>query len=124
MEIIGMYGTTAATANNIANIPVPRRGKIRGLQYSVYADLDADGEAAAWELSLLPVFQSTTNNTRNLIATFRVGATDVAGAGLVENSINGFVPLNIDVDPLQILYMNAVLAGTGASEARFLLHFD
>ena len=122
MDMIGFYATTAATANAIAQIQIPRAGRLRGIDWNLNADLDADGEACIYELSFLPVYQSDTNNTRNLICNIGISLTGAVGPAA--GAVGRFVPLDIAVSPLQILYFNAVLTGTASAAVRGVIHFQ
>lgn len=123
MELIGMYAAFTATANNQASLQIPRRGILRGIQWTIIADLDADLEEGVVELSKVPVFQSTTNNTRNLILAV---ATHMAltTSGAMNTVRDGFCPMNLALSPIEILYVNGVLTGTQDVRVLFLLHFD
>lgn len=123
MEMIGVYAALTGTANNAAQVQVPRKGRLRGISWSIWADLDADLETAAIELSLLPVFQSTTNNTRNLLWSATL-ACNLTTSGSQISSQNGFTPMNVALDPIQILYVNGVLSGTTSASVALLLHFE
>lgn len=123
MEMIGIYGAAAATANSVAQIQIPRLGRIRGLSWTMWADLDADLEFFVAELSFLPVLQSLTNNTRNLIWSGSLAA-GFTTSGMTINSINGFTPMDLRVTPLQIVYLNFSMTGTASASFTGLLHFD
>lgn len=123
MDLIGMYGTSAATANNVASVQVPRRGTLRGISWSIWADLDADLEQVLWELSLVPVIQALTNNTRNAIWTGALSC-NFTTSGSQLSSANGFVPHLLALDPLQILYLNVSMTGTASASVNLILHFQ
>lgn len=123
MDMIGFYAAFTGTANNQANIPVPRRCRLRGISFFLTADLDADLESFFAELSLLPVFQTTTNNTRNCL--FSVGLqANLTTSGAIVSAVSGFQPMDIQLDPLQILYLNGVMNGTTAGSFGGQLHIQ
>lgn len=108
-----LYNTFTGTANAGAQIQIIQKGRIIGVQWCVTADLDADGEYFAVELSLVPIYQSDTNDSKGIISNIRQLAA-VGAAGTAVSGTNLFVPVDVPVGAGQLLYLNGGLSGTQA----------
>lgn len=120
MYLRQLYASLTTTANAAAQIQLVRSGRIRGIQWSVFADFDADGELFTVEASLVPIFQSNDNDSQGTLSAIRSRTSNtVATVG-----INRFFPLDIQIQANQLVYINCVLTGTGAVQAQAILHMQ
>lgn len=78
MQLLQLYATGATTADSVAQLIVPKSGKLVALNFAGNVeDAAGDGEVV-WEVSLSSTQQMGTNDAQNVIATIdgRVNATD------------------------------------------------
>jgi len=65
-EIIGMFADiSGGTQDGAATIDIPFDGMITGVDWDVEADMDADTERVACELSFIATQQIGVNDVRN-----------------------------------------------------------
>jgi len=125
LEIIGMYGAIAGgTENAIAQIDVPQDGVLRGLDWDVAGQMDADAETLDVELSFIATNQLITNDSRGRIssvsAAMSLTTSGIALLGL-QKWIGGF---ELMLSGGERLYLHASSSAGVAGSARMNLHFD
>jgi len=103
----------SAASNAACNVQVVAAGRIRCVQFSVSADLDADSEAYIVELATVPTIQARTHNSQGSIAT--VSETNyLLTSGAAISGQNVSYPCDIPVEAGQLTYPNGALTGTSA----------
>lgn len=122
---ITLVGTgTGGTENNIANIDVPLDGNLIGIDWSVYADLDADGESARYEVSFASSNGIGSNDLRASISQVAMWAS-MTTSGQAQHSVNKFVALpDIPVAGGERIYLHAIASAGVAAGVACVLHFD
>ncbi len=120
-RVYKIAGAAVATANAIASIQVTKGGRIRMVQWGVQADLDADGELFAIELSTAPYDQTQVNDTLGPVCGLQAQAAGAA-AGLC--AFNLAVPMAFAVGTGERLYVNAFLFGTADVRFNCYIHFE
>lgn len=113
-----LYKSFTGTANAGAQVQAIRSGRIVGVQWAIGADLDSDLETFVIELSLVPIYQSATNDAKGVISAMYGMATGTP-AGVT--SFNAFFPVDVPVQAGQLIYLNGTLATTTDVRALCLL---
>jgi len=113
--------TFAATANPGAFITVGPKGRIKGIQLSVWGDLEADGEFYVGDISMVPFGQTGTNDAQGVLAHFRE-RFNLLTSGAAVSGINAFFPMDIPVNSGQQIYVNCTLSGTDEVRVACLIH--
>lgn len=108
-----------ATANAAAYVEFTRAAKIRMIQISIQADLDAEGEYYNVDLSTVPYYQGSTNDSQGILATMN---DYLGGAVGPSQGVNIVIPCDIQVENGQRIYLNGVLSGTQIVNVRAVLH--
>jgi len=118
-----MFVALTATANNAANIQIVRRGRIRAIAYTINGHIDADSEEFSIELSTVPTFQSRTNDAQGVLwnAAFQNATIGTEGTSPY---CSGQILCDYPIEAGQLLYINAVLAGTNDVEVGIILHIQ
>jgi len=126
LEIIGMYGTiSGGTQDAIAQIDIPQDGVLRGFDWDMNFNLDADNEDVQSELSFIAVNQLTTNDVRGRLTS--IGAhlavlTAVGGhIGQIQKWIGG---VELMVSGGERMYLHVVSDVGVVGIVRLNLHFD
>nr|CRY96533.1 hypothetical protein [uncultured prokaryote] len=123
MKYLNLYATAAASLNNAANIELFGK-RIRGFQISIVSDLNADGEAANWEISTVPYAQIETNDAVGPLAVLRQFLTESAATGSNRGDLNVFIPIDYVWTSGSRLYLNAVLTGTTSSSCNVIVAYE
>jgi len=126
LEIIGMWGAiTGGTENAIAQIDIPQDGVLRGIDWDAFANLDADSESMALELSFIATNQIASNDVRGRISSIsvQIAVLDATGPQAVslQKWIGGF-ELMLSGGERIYLHSESVAGVTGAGRCN--LHFD
>lgn len=111
MRTIQLYGSAGAGASDVAHVTIPSAGKIRGIQYSLTVDQEADADVAIVELSKIPTSQIAVNGSQEPFFSVRT-FNNLVTSGMTQSSISGFVPLNVDVRQGEIIYLHAQLTAS------------
>lgn len=112
MSIYKLYGT--GTSDNLASLDIVVDGQISAIQWSVFGDLDADGETYSAELSFSSSSGFTTNDTKSGISTvkqFAAAAGTPASLHMTGTHLFLGPNLGIPVKQGERLYLH----GTGTS---------
>lgn len=120
MQIYQLFKAFTATADAGAQLQIIKAGTIVGIQWSVLADLDADGEDFTVEASLVPIYQSNTNDAKGVLSSVRAQAS-IGAAGAIVCAINKFFPMQVPVGAGQLLYLNAILGTTADVQAQAII---
>jgi len=123
MRTMKLYGTGAATANNVANVIIPTAGTIRGVQVALSFDSITDNAEATLEVSRASATEIAVNGSQQCICTadFR---NNLLTSGMTGNSVNQFFPVNVPVIQGQIIYLHAVIVGTVTYFATVLIQYE
>lgn len=114
MRVLKLYSAATSTTNAAANIQFPRRGRIVGVKWSLYANVTTTAGSAIYELSFGNSGQQTTNDTVGPIDHAVVGML-VGAAGAARNDLNQFTPMNVPVNAGDRIYLNVLITGTVSS---------
>lgn len=126
LEIIGMYGPiTGGTENAIAQIDIPMDGVIRGIDWDLHANLDADNENVAIEFSFIATAQLTQNDVRGRISSISsiIAVLDATGPQAIglQKWIGG---MELVVSGGERVYIHAGSTAGVTGAVRLNLHFD
>jgi len=126
LEIIGMYGAvTGSTQNGMAQIDVPQDGVLRGLDWDVSSNMDADDEILAVELSFIATQQLTTNDVRGRISSIGIRlAVLSATSGHVALVQKWVGPFELMLAGGERLWLNSNSTVGVVADVRLMLHFD
>lgn len=122
MPCVKLYGTGAATANAVANVQIPSSSRIIGVQCSVLFDCVTDNGAVQLEVSRASAREIATNGAQQAICEIAL-QSNFATSGLAQPTCCQFFPVNVPVTQGQLLYLHAVIAGTVAYSATFILWY-
>ncbi len=126
LEIIGMYGAIAGgTEDAIAQIDVPQDGVMRGIDWDILANVDADSESLVCEFSFIGTNQVSTNDVRGRISS-------IGGQLAVLSATSGhFVSMQKWIGPFELmlsggerLYLHSVAVAGVQGACRLNIHFD
>jgi hypothetical protein len=123
MRTLKLYGAGSATANAVASVQIPSRGRIRGIQYNLIVDSVTDNASIAAECSLASAREIGTNGAQQCVA--EIGwAGNFATSGLAQVGNNGFLPASVEVVQGQLVYLHASVTGTLAYTCTFVIHYE
>lgn len=108
MRTYKIYGTGAATANNVANILVGKSGRIKSIRWSARVDAVADNSVAVLELSMSPQAQSGTNDTTSEIAEVSIFG-NLATSGFVHSSLKAQELVDIPIAQGERVYLHVAI---------------
>lgn len=111
MNTLKLYGTGSATANAVAQVIIPSKGRIRGIQFSVLLDSITDNSSVQCEVSRSSAREIAVNGAQQSIAEIAASQNFVT-SGLATSGLNIFCPCDIPVIQGQIIYLHAAVAGT------------
>lgn len=111
MYSVKLYGTGAATANAVANVIIPSRGKLRGIAVALWADSNTDNAQVNCEVSKASAREIAVNGAQQCVVEVGIGGNFVT-SGLAQFGVNQFYPLDVDVVQGQIIYLHALVTGT------------
>ena len=123
MNVIKLYGTGAATANAVASVVIPSKGRIRGVQFNVVLDSITDSSRATIEISRASASEIGVVGSQQCIAECGIMSNFVT-SGLSTSGANWFAPCDVPVIQGQIIYLHAFVAGTATYIATAILHYD
>ena len=122
MNIIKLYGTASSTTNNVANVLIPTRGRIRQVQLAFYADGITDNGIGVIEVSKASAREVGTNGAQQCIVEAALEANFVT-SGLSLYGINLVVPVDVAVSQGQLIYLHIYISGTLGITGSALLHY-
>jgi hypothetical protein len=100
-----------ATANGIATLTVPTRGKVVAIEWSVSVNSITDNSEVVLELSKASATEINVNGAQQSISEFRTFVNFVT-SGLALAPLGAWHPLDVPVEQGQLLYLHTVIAGT------------
>lgn len=122
LSLISMFAAgTGGTEDGAASIDIPEDGTIVGVKWAVSADLDADQEEVAAELSFIQSGQLTTNDSRGIIDLVRIRMA-LTTSGVSTVSINQFTPMDLSVAGGERLYLNLLATASTVSSVNAMIH--
>ena len=106
-----IYASVAADTNNAANIIVPRRSTLVGVQWSLKVDAITDNAEMVAELGLASANEIAVNDAQLCIS--EVSQTfNFVTSGMFGGGVNLFVPTAIDFAQGQKIYYHVFITGT------------
>jgi hypothetical protein len=120
MRSIKLYGTGSGVANAVAQVTIPSRATLVGIQAAIGLDQVADNSNVALEISKASATEVAVNGAQQCIAVFR-SFGNLATNGTPGIQINGFFPVNVELDQGQILYLHSAVCTTTTYYAEFVL---
>lgn len=106
-----IYATGNSTASNVANITIPSRGRIVGVQWDMSIDTVADSTIFAAEISQASASEIAVNAAQQCVSEVRA-IQNLTTSGAAFGMINFFTPVDVPVQQGQILYMHILITGT------------
>jgi len=123
MKVLKLYGTGAATANNVANVVIPESAVIRGVQVCYSVDTITDNAQATVEVSRASATEINVNGSQQCIVQVDSRNT-LLTSGMTLAGICTFIPVNVRVVQGQIIYLHAVIVGTVTYFATFIINYE
>lgn len=111
MRTIQLYGTAAATANDIAHVTIPSSTTLKQVQWALQADQVADGAFAVFELSKIPTSQVNVNGAQDPFFSARF-YNNLVTSGMVGQQANGWAPLSVPCRQGEIIYLHGTMTNT------------
>lgn len=122
VRTLKLYGTGSATANAVAQVTLPQRLTLKGIQAAIRVNSITDGGQVDLELSRASASQIATNGALDSILTVSVEGNFVT-SGLAQFGVNQFFPVDAPFDQGAILYLHATVGGTIVYTATFTLWY-
>lgn len=123
MSVYTLRNNFTASADGGASLDVQFDGVITCLDWHVLADLDADGEIAAVEVSFLSSNTLGVNDARGSLSAIRMRAAGTPGFAVaaVNKAVSG---IRVPVSAGERIYLHALLTGTADVTAGVHIHVD
>ena len=124
-EIIGMFAdVTGGTQDAAATVDVPFDGLLTGVDWDVEADMDADTERIACELSFIATQQIGTNDVRGRISSIS-GRMSLTTSGVAVTSLQKFVgPMELIVAGGERIHLHVISSASLVGVMRCNIHLD
>lgn len=124
-DILGMYGNiSGGTQDALASIDIPQDGVITGVDLDLNANLDADDEDVAGEVSFIATNQLSQNDVRGRITSVSAHVA-VLTSGIPVVSTQKFVgPMDLPVAGGERLYLHVVSTASVNGTFRANVHLD
>ena len=123
MNTLKLYGTGSATANAVANVQIPSRGKIRGIQVTLWVDSSTDNAQVNCEVSRASAREIAVNGAQQCICEVSL-ASNFVTSGLAQTSVSQFFPVSVDVIQGQLIYLHALVTGTATFNFTAVIHYE
>ena len=125
LTMIQVYAAgTGGTENAAAVVDIPQDGLIRGVEWSVEADLDADQELLSGELSFIATNTLASNDARGMISTFRARLNLTSSGGSLA-AINKFTPImDLEVSGGERIYLHLNTAAGVTSTVNAIIQLE
>lgn len=120
--VLKLYGTGAATANAVAQVVIPNKSHIIGVQACVWATSITAASQANIEISKASAKEIHVNGSQQCVCEVGI-ASNFVTSGLDVIAVNQFFPVSIPVVQGQIIYLHALVTGTVTYDATFLLFY-
>ena len=126
LEIIGMYATIAGgTENAIAQIDVPQDGVMRGIDWDMNVNMDADNEDIQIEFSFIATNVLTTNDVRGRISSVGAHLAVLTAVGGHVVSVQKWIgPFELMLSAGERMYLHSVSDVGVVGQVRLNIHFD
>ena len=126
LEIIGMYGAvTGGSQDAIAQIDVPQDGVLRGIDWDLSLNLDADNETADVELSFIATNQLLANDVRGRISSVGLNCVVLTAVGVNTTTVQKWIgSIELMLSGGERLYLHSVTSAGVAGSLRCNIHFD
>lgn len=106
-----LYATGSSSANNVANVQIPSRSRLLGIQFAAYANSVTDDSGFTLEISQASSNEIAVNASQQCIAEVRYFSNFVT-SGLAQGGINIFVPVDVTLLQGQLVYLHSNVTGT------------
>ena len=120
-----LYATGSATANNVANVIVPRRSKLILVQWAVKFDIDADNGRIVLEISLSSATEVGVNAAQLCISEC-CASNNFVTSGMSNSGVNfqSIIP-GVQFEAGQACYLHAgLVSGTAVYTGGAILWFQ
>lgn len=107
-----IYGTASSTTNGVATVTVPKAGILRAVQWAMKWNNITDNAAAVVELSLASATEIAVNAAQQCISEIAFYSNFVTSGLMLGNGLL-YVPVHVPLTQGQLIYMHAVIVGTG-----------
>lgn len=109
--IYTLYKAFTATTDGAVSVTMVRSCKIKGIQWSVQPDLDADGEIFSIELSKAPILGNRIHDSQGVLSCI-CGCCSLTTSGVGITDYNLYQGVDIPIGAGEKLYLNGLLTGT------------
>ena len=122
-NILMAASITGGTQSSLVAVDVPRNGRITGVSWMINCDIDADLDQVIAQLSFGSV-ASQTNDSRQVISSCILGASQVTAASAIRTDANFYDPQDLPVQGGERLFVHSI--ATAGITGTFLVsvHFD
>jgi hypothetical protein len=105
-----IYATGSASGNSLAQITLPSKGRIVGVQWAVWYDSITDNAGLVLEISRSASSEIGVNSAQQCVSELAFRQNFVT-SGLAPGLANAFFPVDVPMDQGQILYMHGLVVG-------------
>lgn len=109
--VLKLYGTGSATANAVAQVVLPSKGHIIGVQVSMRGTSIVASSSVDCEVSRVSAREIQVNASQQCVCQVTL-ATNFVTSGLSQAGVNQFFPVSVPIVQGQIIYLHAFINGT------------
>lgn len=122
MRTLKLYAAITATANAVANLLIPRNGRIKSIRWAVDIDAPADNASVAVDLNTQTITVLASNDIPS-IAELRA-LVNLSTSGAYLGAIKAQEFLDYPVAAGDRIYIHAVVAGTVTARITAFIDID
>lgn len=111
MRTLQIYGTGSTTANNVANVTIPKQAKLKAIQASLIITSITAGALIRLELLKVPVTQVGQNGAIDPFFQIGLGGNFVT-SGLAQYGVNQRFDVDVPCRQGEVIYLHATASGT------------
>lgn len=126
LELLQMYAAgSGGTEESIASLDIPEDGVITGIKWAADADLDADDDTFAAEVSFLAGNTLNSNDARGMIDSIRHN-NQLVSSGMSGSAINQFTTFSpgLRVAGGERVYLHITTTASTISRVLCIIHLD
>lgn len=105
LRTLQLYATGSSTASAVAQVTIPSKVTLKGVQYAFSADSVADNGLVVVELSKVPTSQIAVNGAQDPFFEARF-FVNLVTSGMASPGANGFCPLSVPCRQGEIVYVH------------------
>lgn len=112
MASVKLYGSGSTSANAVASVVIPSKGRLRGALVTMWMTSQTSGVTTNCEVSRASAREIGVNGAQQCVLEVSM-ANNFVTSGMAMAAVNQFFPLDVEVVQGQIIYLHAVVSGIG-----------